>query len=234
MIRAILFDLDGTLVDTRDASWALFSETNRAFALGIDSREAFFRAFEGNFFDSFARLVPDAQRAEAAKAHFMALLRTRYDPAPIDGMVAVVEALAERCILAVISTNTLPAIERIVAGASIAGCFSYLFSGDQEPHKSVSMRRFLADPRYAERRRCALPFADAPPPGGPGFDGREVVLVTDTVGDVLEAREAGVRAVGVGWGMHTPSQLLEAGAERVASRPGELLDWVLAEVDMRP
>ena len=59
MPRAILFDLDGTLVDTRAASWELFSETNLAFALGIDSREAFFRAFEGNFFDSLATMCPD-------------------------------------------------------------------------------------------------------------------------------------------------------------------------------
>ena len=58
MTRAILFDLDGTLVDTRAASWQLFSETNLAFALGIDSREAFFRAFEGNFFESLAKLLP--------------------------------------------------------------------------------------------------------------------------------------------------------------------------------
>ncbi|MGS0757660.1 HAD hydrolase-like protein, partial [Roseateles sp. GG27B] len=73
MPRAILFDLDGTLVDTRAASWELFSETNLAFALGIDSREAFFRAFEGNFFDSLAKLCPDAAKASAAKAHFMEL-----------------------------------------------------------------------------------------------------------------------------------------------------------------
>src|ERR1700761_7275708 len=132
MPRAIMFDLDGTLVDTRAASWELFSETTQAFALGIDSREAFFRAFEGNFFDSLARMVPDPAKAAAAKAHFMELLRTRYHPALIPGMVDVVRSLAPHCTLALISTNGIEAIRRILVDAGIATCFSHVFSGDVE------------------------------------------------------------------------------------------------------
>jgi phosphoglycolate phosphatase len=224
MACAILFDLDGTLVDTRAASWQLFAETNRAFALGIDSREDFFRAFEGNFFDSLARIVPDPQRAAAAKTHFMELLRTRYHPKVIPGMVDVVKALAPQCTLAVVSSNGIEAIRRVLVGAGIATCFSHVFSGDVEPHKSASIRRFLGDQRYATQRLCSPAYQD----GGAAtkLEAQEVVLVTDTVGDVAEARQAGVRAVGVAWGMHTEKQLLDAGAERVALWPQELVAWL--------
>ena len=225
MPRAILFDLDGTLVDTRAASWELFSETNLAFALGIDSREAFFRAFEGNFFESLARLCPDAQRAAAAKAHFMELLRTRYHPALIPGMVDVVRGLAPHCTLAVVSTNGIEAIRRILVDAGIATCFSHVFSGDVEPRKSVSIRRFVGDHGYAAQRLCSPAYHDGQQSNG-ALAADDVVLVTDTVGDVVEAREAGVRAVGVAWGMHTEQQLKEAGAERVALWPQELVAWL--------
>jgi len=223
--RAILFDLDGTLVDTRAASWQLFSETNLAFALGIDSREAFFRAFEGNFFDSLAKMCPDPAQAAAVKAHFMELLRTRYHPALIPGMVDVVRALAPQCTLAVISTNGIEAIRRILVGAGIANCFSHVFSGDVEPRKSVSIRRFLGDQRYSAHRMCSPDYHDGNAAGG-ALAPQDVVLVTDTVGDVNEAREAGVRAIGVNWGMHGERQLLDAGAERVALWPQELVAWL--------
>jgi phosphoglycolate phosphatase len=223
--RAILFDLDGTLVDTRAASWQLFSETNLAFALGIDTRETFFKAFEGNFFDSLAKMVPDPARAAAVKAHFMELLRTRYHPSLIPGMVDVVRALAPQATLAVISTNGIEAIRRILVGAGIATCFSHVFSGDVEPRKANSIRKFIADQRYAVHRMCSPAYHDGGGPAAP-FDPRDVVLVTDTVGDVVEAREAGIRAIGVAWGMHSEQQLLDAGAERVALWPQELVAWL--------
>lgn len=223
--RAILFDLDGTLVDTRAASWQLFQETNLAFALGIESREEFFRAFEGNFFDSLAKMCPDPARAAAVKAHFMELLRTRYHPALIPGMVDVVRALAPQCTLAVLSTNGMEAIRRILVGAGIATCFSHVFSGDVEQRKAASIRRFLGDQRYAVHRTCSAAYREDSSHGA-GLAADDVVLVTDTVGDVVEAREAGIRAIGVAWGMHSERQLLDAGAERVALWPQELVAWL--------
>jgi phosphoglycolate phosphatase len=225
MPRAILFDLDGTLVQTRVAMWELFAETNQAFALGIDSRDAFFRLLERNFFESLASLCPDAARAEAAKQHFLELLRTRYRPALIPGMTDIVRALASNCTLAIISSNGIETIRRILVDAGIATCFSHVFSGDVEPKKSASIRRFLGDQRYAAHRSCSPEYNE----GGSDaaeLNSADVFLVTDTVGDVAEAKEVGIRAIGVAWGMHTEHQLLSAGAEKVALWPQELVAWL--------
>ncbi len=57
------------------------------------------------------------------------------------------------------------------------------------------------------------------------FPGQEVYwYVGDTAGDIREAREAGVTPLGVAWGWHEPEMLVEAGAERIAASPAELLD----------
>ena len=54
----------------------------------------------------------------------------------------------------------------------------------------------------------------------------EAVMIGDTTFDILMARDAGVRAMGVAWGYHAPEELTHAGAEAVAEDPqhlGELL-----------
>jgi phosphoglycolate phosphatase len=48
--------------------------------------------------------------------------------------------------------------------------------------------------------------------------------VCDTVGDVLEAREAGVRTVGVAWGWHGEERLRRASPDRIVHAPSDLLD----------
>jgi phosphoglycolate phosphatase len=225
-ITAILFDLDGTVVQTREASWALFAETNREYALGVDTREQFFELFESNVFRSLARVCADPAQAEAAKQHFMQLLRTRYHPGVIPGMVNVIRTLAEHVTLAVISSNTIEAIRRVLESNAIDTCFAHVFSGDVQPSKAEAIRHFLSDPAYAIRRSSHVGSAAK---AVATLNAHEVVLVTDTVGDIIEARECSIRAIGVTWGMHTAAQLLNAGAERVAQKPEELLDWLLPD-----
>jgi len=63
------------------------------------------------------------------------------------------------------------------------------------------------------------------------FPGQEVYwYVGDTAGDIREAREAGVTPLGVSWGWHEPEQLMEAGAERIAAAPAELLAILAPEL----
>lgn len=225
MARAILFDLDGTLVDTRAASWELFAETNAAFGLGIDTAEAFYQAFERNFFESLARLPLPEATLTAAREHFMQSLRERYCPRFIPGMADVVRELAPNNVLAVVSTNAMNVIRRILVNEGLATCFSHVFSGDVERSKKASIRRFLSRSGYSGNRLCAPEYHFS---GGSSvaLEVGDIVLVTDTVGDVSEAVEAGVCAIGVSWGMHSEQQLLDAGAKRVALWPQELLAWL--------
>ena len=112
-IKAVLFDFDGTLVETRTASWELFEETNREFKLGLDTREKFFQIFEGNFYDSLIRHCQDEAVASAAATHFMELVRERYHPPFIPGMVTSVSKseISSACASALMSASlALPAL----------------------------------------------------------------------------------------------------------------------------
>jgi phosphoglycolate phosphatase len=219
---AILFDFDGTLVDARDAAWELFRRTNERFGLGVDRREDFFGAFEGNFFDALERWCDDAAEAVAAKDHFFGLMRSEYHPHVIPGMVDVVRSLAPTYTLAVLSSNTVATIRRILEGAGIATCFSHVFAGDVEQSKSAVIRRFLTDSSFGSLRQCSASYDGN---GSFGLVIDDVYLVTDTIGDIVEARSCGIHSIGVAWGMHEPRLLSDAGAERVALWPQELTAW---------
>ncbi len=215
-VRAVLFDFDGTLVETRNASWTLFAETDRQFGLGIDTQQKFFDIFEGNFFSTLATHCGDEALANAAAAHFMELIRTRYNPAFIPGMDSVLRELSASLRLTVLSSNKLETIQRILSGAGLETLFDLILASDIEPSKAVAIENFLAagDARDA-RDGARVPYA-----------AHDVVLVTDTVGDVAEGVASGIKVIGVTWGMHSRERLRAAGAAQVAESPAQLLPWI--------
>jgi phosphoglycolate phosphatase len=48
-------------------------------------------------------------------------------------------------------------------------------------------------------------------------------MIGDTSYDMAMAKAAGVRAIGVAWGYHSPDILREAGADAVAAHASELI-----------
>lgn len=228
-LRALLFDLDGTLVQTREASWALFQQTNDLFKIGIKDREAFFELFQDNFFAALSRVCEDGDVANAAIEHFMELLKREYRPGFVPGMADVVHAISKHCVLCVLSTNSLEIIRKLTEAEGVSECFAHIFSGDVEPDKRVSIRMFMGNASYATPRNGVRWYDGSE--GSRALLPDEVAVITDTVGDVLCARECGIRAIGVAWGMHDEASLLAAGAERVARWPQELVAWVAPGLD---
>ncbi|MGQ0464337.1 MAG: HAD family hydrolase [Sporichthyaceae bacterium] len=229
--RAIVFDMDGTLVQARAAAWDVFEDTVATFNLPISGRQEFFDLFRGNFFKSLREMA--GPQADAVGEHFLTALRERYTPELIPGMTDVIHALAGHYSLAVMSSNAMHAIRRTLDHSGVAQCFAHVFSGDVENEKQVSLRRILADPSYNTVRRCAPDYLEEGVLPSRAT-AEEVVLVTDTVGDVHEGRAAGVRVIGVAWGMHSERDLLDAGAEFVALWPQELVARLLPDGSCTP
>jgi phosphoglycolate phosphatase len=220
--RIVVFDMDGTLVQARSAAWEIFQETARKFDLPVRSAQEFFDLFNDNFYESLDRVVGDPARAKTVREHFVTALQERYTPTLIPGMADVVKKLAPHYALAVMSSNAMTAIRRTLETAGVARCFAHVFSADIASSKKNKLREVLADPLYGNVRRCSPEYVEDEPGSGD-----EAVLVTDTVGDVREGVAAGVRVIGVSWGMHSEEALLEAGAEFVACWPQELVARLL-------
>jgi len=224
-LKTLLFDLDGTLVRTREASWELFRQTNEKFGLGVDTPSAFFRLFNQNFYAALdERSGNGAAEMAAVRQHFQELLRQDYCPDLVPGMANVVHTLAGSYTLIVLSSNTMEAVRRILLTADVAHCFAHVFTGDVTPSKVDAIERFLADPGYSCGRRCSPHYEESTPQRF--HDPQEAMLITDTVGDVEEALSAGIRVGAVSWGMHRAEDLEAAGAEFVCIWPEELVAYL--------
>jgi phosphoglycolate phosphatase len=233
-MRTIVFDMDGTLVQTRAASWDVFQDTARKFELPIRSAEEFFELFRGNFFEGLKALCPDPALESAVREHFLQGLRDRYAPRFVPGMRDVVKALAARYPLAVMSSNAMTAIRRILEEEGLAACFAHVFSGEVGASKEAHLRQILDEPSYGNARHCSLSYAEDGSYAEGRAAGGDVVLITDTVGDVREGRSCGVRVIGVAWGMHGCDALRQAGAETVVMWPQELLTLLIPANEPAP
>jgi phosphoglycolate phosphatase len=58
-----------------------------------------------------------------------------------------------------------------------------------------------------------------------GAEPSTTLMIGDTSFDIEMARAAGVAAIGVAWGYHSPQELWEAGAHHVAAHPLEVLEF---------
>jgi phosphoglycolate phosphatase len=225
-VSAVIFDLDGTLVQTRQASWDVFRKVNDRFDLGVTTPEAFYGLFRDNVFRALEELCGSQKQAGEVKHEFLALLRSEYLPPMVPAMADVVRELSLRLTLCVLSSNAMEVVRRILVSNDLAYCFAHVFTADVEPSKARSIERFLSDPGYSCGRRGVPAYDEGASARHPHQ--RETIMVTDTIGDVREAREAGIRSLGVTWGMHTEQELLEAGAEFVAIWPQEIVAYLAA------
>jgi phosphoglycolate phosphatase len=117
---AVMFDLDGTLVQTRGASWDVFRQISDEFGLGLTGPQQYFDLFRGNIFASLDALCDGHADSEQVKQAFLARLRAEYNPAMVPGMVDVIRRLAGHCTLAVVSSNAMEVLRRVLVGNGVA------------------------------------------------------------------------------------------------------------------
>jgi phosphoglycolate phosphatase len=204
--QAVLFDLDGVLLDSRVAIVRCIEHGLRAHGVPVPPAAELERFIGPPLVDAFAELAgPDLAAA------CLASYRERYVHSSLEETTAVPgarEALAEvaaQVPVAVATTKPQAFAEPLCARLGLAEHLRAI-AGPQldapEEVKTVTVARALA----------ALELA-------PGAD---VPLVGDRRHDAEAARANGLRCVGVLWGIGDEAELRAAGADPIVASPREL------------
>jgi phosphoglycolate phosphatase len=205
----VMFDFDGVIVDSLDVFSAAFSDACAAAGVpGFTTPDELLAVMEDNFYAGMrARGVDDARVAEVLRRLGEALIRARHWLKPFPLVPEVLEDLADARTVVIVTSSPTDVVEGWLRTHEVHGV-AEVAGAETARSKVEKIHTLLAR-----------------------FPGQEVYwYVGDTAGDIREAREAGVTPVGVAWGWHDPELLVEAGAERIAASPAELLGIVAPEL----
>lgn len=208
MIRAAIFDLDGTLIDS---ATDLAASVNHALRLlGLPERPV--AEIVGFVGEGAARLV---ERAVAPRRDLLepalAAWWEHYQVHLLDRTVlypGVAEVLAAARVPLAVHTNKPGRLaRRILDGLGVLSRFAEVLGGDEAPRKP--------DPAGT---RLLLGRLGVPP--------GEAIYVGDSPLDVEMARAVPMPVVAVTWGLSPETRLAAAGPTAMARDPAQLRPWI--------
>jgi phosphoglycolate phosphatase len=210
--RLIVFDVDGTLVDSQQGIVAAMTRTFEALGLAAPDADTTRRVVGLSLDEAIGRLLPPdaspeliARGADLYKEAFIAERRRPDYHEPLYPNVAeMLHALdtPEVC-LGVATGKSRKGLDVTLDRHGLAGHFVTLQTADHGPGKP-----------HPRMLRTAM--ADV------GADPSETVLIGDTVFDMEMAGNAGTAALGVSWGYHDAVDLTASGARQVLERITDL------------
>ena len=206
---SVLFDLDGTLLDTLGDLTAAMNRTLTRHGLPERTRQQM-RTALGNGARRLMELsVPsgtDSALFETLLAEYNAdyAAHCRIETAPYPGVAALLRTLhTQGRKLAIVSNKPDEAVRPLVA--EHFGALADIARGE------TAQRRRKPAPDMVNDALAAL-----------GADKSRAVYVGDSEVDIETARNAGIPCISVTWGFRDREQLLEAGTAELAADAGEL------------
>lgn len=217
-MRAFIFDLDGTLLDTLLDIGNACNAMLAAHGYPVHPPEAY-RQMVGNGFGKLVRRAlpadalerlrtqrPDEQAVEALVHETLTIYAAHLNDAtrPYAGMPDALRELAGRGMRLAVFSNKPDEYTRILIDAHFPGVFSVVRGARPDtPLKP--------DPAGAFAVAADL-----------GTDPAQCFYVGDSDVDMLTARHAGMTGVGVAWGFRGLEEVRAAGAARLVHHPAEL------------
>lgn len=207
--RAVLFDVDGTLVDTNDLHAAAWREAFRHFGHDVALEAIRWQVGKGgdNLIPSLLPDLGDDER-EAMEAWRGDLYKRDYMPraVPFPGVRALFERLVEERIEVVLASSSSEAEVVYYLG---------LIGGEDLVAATTSKDDVGSSKPCPDIFEAAL--------GKVGLAPDDAIVVGDSVWDVKAAGKAGLRAIGFRSGGFPDAALLEAGASALFDGPADLL-----------
>lgn len=223
-MKLVIFDCDGTIVDSQNAIVAAMQYSFDAAGVPAPRRRAILSIVGLSLNEAFAALVPDVsphERKLLIDNYRDAFRHMQKEIAHEEPMFAgarqTIRDLHARAdvVLGVATGKSMRGVERLFEREELSQYFCTIQTADHHPSK----------PHPAMILRAMSETGATP---------ETTIMIGDTSYDMQMAVSAGVAALGVDWGYHPADWLDEAGAHEIISSYGDLILHVDKLLDERP
>ncbi len=223
-----MLDFDGVIADSLDPTVAAANAVLEEHGFAhLASRDAMLRLVESNWFEGLRQAGVPQQTADDIDDRVAGAVQAG-QLAPYAAMPGVIARLAERHHVLIVTSNRSDIVEAFLAHWAITGVREVL-GGDKGQSKVPKIRAAVR--RFAEATAGRSHAVGEPRPDARHADGSDAApeswFVGDTVGDMVEGRDAGVGTIAAAWGWHTAAQLAGAAPDHLAVTPADLLTLLL-------
>ncbi len=182
-IQAILFDIDGTLLDTTEFIFQAYEHTLQLYNLPVFPREKLSNVMGQSLESIYQRLAPQYTPELLCEVH-RTFQEAHLDLSfPFEGVEEILRTLHKNKIkMAAITTRSRRTSAKTLEGAGIAHYFDVIISGED-------VKKIKPDP---EPLLLALRKLHVKP--------QNAVMIGDTDADILAGKNAGTHTIGVTYG----------------------------------
>ncbi len=210
--KYILFDFDGVIADSLHVGLSLNLKTCATM-----TKERYLDAFEGNVHDwdknTESWHSPDCKHTITQGGWFdvyIPLMRKHVTIFP--EVASVLKKLAEKYTFIIISSSPTEPIQEFLWKNGIDSYFTEVLGSDIHKSKVEKIKMVFKKHKVTHK---------------------DCIFVTDTLGDMREAREMNVDCIGTSWGYHEPERLLKGKPFRIVDTPNDLIIAVSDYFDKR-
>ena len=212
MFKGVIFDLDGTLLDTLAD---LSSSVNRALATFgypqfsyAEYKQKIGRGFRNLLEVSMPKEHRTDEKISAALQRFLEIYDQNYmnETVPYEGIPEVINLLADKGVKMGVNSNkrtdyTNNLIRKFFPDIGFVGVFGERAGVPKKPHP-----------------QSALEILELM-----GFAPNEVIYIGDSGTDIRTGKNAGMATAGVLWGFRTLDELKDNGADYILRTPREII-----------